>query len=253
MRTAVVVPTYNERGNITSLGEAITSLGDQFQVIIVDDNSPDGTGDVADSLASRIESVEVIHRKGKGGRGSACIAGFGRALQQPEFSYFIEMDADFSHDPADIPRLVSEMSDHDVVIGSRYISGSKIINWGIQRRIFSHLANAFTRLLLGIPMHDYTNGYRCYSRHALESIDLDRIEAHGYIVLSEMAYQLHQKGMRFAEIPIVFVNRRRGKSNTSLREIMDAHGGSIFLFSVPKKGTQVTIRLPSGSRVASEL
>ena len=229
MKTAVVIPTYNEKENISSLVDAITALGDQFHVIIVDDNSPDGTGDAADDLADRLDSVEVIHRTGKGGRGSACIVGFERALQEPEFGYFIEMDADFSHDPVDIPRLVSEMSDHDVVIGSRYVSGSKIINWGIQRHIFSHLANAFARLLLGIPIHDYTNGYRCYSRHALESIDLGRIEAHGYIVLSEMAYQLHQKGMRFAEIPIVFVNRRRGKSNTSLREIADAFTSVIKL------------------------
>ena len=225
----MVVPTYNESGNITSLIEAITALGDQYQVIIVDDNSPDGTGDVVNGLVERMPSLEVIHRTGKGGQGSACIAGFERVLDQPEYGCFIEMDADFSHDPADIPRLISEMAGHDVVIGSRYVPGSKIINWGVQRHIFSHLANAFARLLLGIPIHDYTNGYRCYSRHALESIDLDRIEAHGYIVLSEMAYQLHQAGMRFAEIPIVFVNRRRGKSNTSLREVADAFTSIIKL------------------------
>ena len=222
MTTGIVIPTYNERENLASLVEAVLGLVEDARVVIVDDNSPDGTGDIADELAQRYPYVEVIHRTGKGGRGSACIAGFQALLARPEMAYFVEMDADFSHDPADIPRLLEQMSAYDVVIGSRYVQGSKIINWGWQRRTFSHLANAFARFLLGIPIRDYTNGYRCYSRQALESIDLGRIQAHGYIVLSEMAYQLHQRRMRFGEIPIVFVNRRRGKSNTSLREVTDA-------------------------------
>jgi dolichol-phosphate mannosyltransferase len=219
---AVVIPTYNESANIAALIQAIVTLGDQYHVIVVDDGSPDGTGEIADGIASTDESVEVVHRSGKGGRGSACIAGFQTALARPEFDLFIEMDADFSHDPADLPRLVELMSDCDVAIGSRYTPGARIIGWGAQRHIFSHLANAYARLLLGIPIRDYTNGYRCYTRRALESIDLSSIESRGYIVLSEMAYLLHKQAMRFGEIPIVFVNRRRGKSNTSLREIAEA-------------------------------
>ncbi len=226
---AVVIPTYNERDNIAPLVDGILQTSDLVRVIIVDDNSPDGTGEIADGLAARYPTVEVIHRQGKGGRGSACIAGFRHALATPECAYFFEMDADFSHDPRDIPRLLEAMKGADVAIGSRYIRGAKILNWGLQRHIFSHVANGFARLLLGIPIHDYTNGYRCYSRRALESLDFDRIEAHGYIVLSEMAYQLHQRKMRFAEVPIVFVNRRRGKSNTNLREIAEAFTSVIQL------------------------
>ncbi len=222
MKAAVVIPTYNERDNIGPLVGAIVALGDNIEVLVVDDNSPDGTGKIADGLAAKYPTVKVIHRQGKGGRGSACIAGFRQSLQQPEFDCFFEMDADFSHDPKDIPRFLQAMRSADVVIGSRYVPGGKILNWGIQRHIFSHLANLFARLMLGVPIRDYTDGYRCYSRRALESIDFDRIEAHGYIVLSEMAYQLHRRGMKFAEIPITFVNRRRGTSNTSLREISDA-------------------------------
>ncbi|NLS76637.1 MAG: polyprenol monophosphomannose synthase [Chloroflexi bacterium] len=222
MSAAVVIPTYNESQNIAPLVEGILEASAQARVIIVDDNSPDGTGQIADEMAAKHPEVEVIHRQGKGGRGSACIAGFRRALARPEHDYFLEMDADFSHDPRDIPRLLEAAQAADVVIGSRYIRGAKIVNWGIQRHIFSHIANGFARLLLGIPIHDYTNGYRCYNRRALESVDFDRIEAHGYIVLSEMACQLHQRRMRFVEIPIVFVNRRRGKSNTTLREISEA-------------------------------
>jgi len=229
MRTAVVIPTYNERENIARLVEAIVNLSDDIQVIVIDDNSPDGTGEIVDALADKYPTVEVIHRQGKGGRGSACIAGFRRALERPEIEYFIEMDADFSHDPRDIPRLLAAMPDNGVVIGSRYIRGGKIVSWGIQRHIFSRLANAFARMMLGIPIRDYTNGYRCYSRRALESIDYDRIEAHGYIVLSEMAYQLHHQRIKFAEIPITFVNRQRGASNTSLREIFDAFAAVVRL------------------------
>lgn len=235
MKTAVVIPTYNEKENIAPLVEAIIGLGEDLHVIVVDDNSPDGTGEVADALAAKYANVEVIHRQGKGGRGSACLAGFRRAMQRPEFGYFIEMDADFSHDPKDISRLLATMSRCDVAIGSRRVKGSKIVNWGWQRHIFHHFANIYARLMLGIPICDYTNGFRCYSRKALEALDFDRIQAHGYIVLSETALQLHRKGLRFAEIPIVFVNRRRGKSNTTLSEIADAFTSVIRLWRKYKR------------------
>ena len=222
MRTAVVIPTFNESQNLRALVQALCALEEELLIIVVDDNSPDGTGEIADELVAEYAEVEVIHREGKGGRGSACIAGFEKAMARPDLDYFIEMDADFSHDPEDVPRLIAAMAGCDVCIGSRYIRGSKIVNWGWQRHVFSHIANGFARFLLGIPIKDYTNGYRCYSRQALQSIDFERIEAHGYIVLSEMAYQLHRAGMCFHEIPIIFVNRRRGQSNTSLAEITDA-------------------------------
>jgi dolichol-phosphate mannosyltransferase len=233
MKTAVVIPTYNERENLGQLVEAIVQLPIDLNVIVVDDNSPDGTGQVADALTIKYpEKVEVIHRQGKGGRGSACIAGFRSALQRSEFGYLLEMDADFSHDPKDIVRFVEELEkrpDCDIVIGARYVSGGKIVGWGIQRHILSRISNFFARVMLGVPIHDYTNGYRCYTRRALEAIDFDRIEARGYIVLSEMAYQLHRAGLKFAELPILFINRRRGASNTTLREIADSFTSVIKL------------------------
>lgn len=227
MTTAVVIPTFNEKENIAALVRTIVGLARDLQIVIVDDNSPDGTGDIADELVAQHEQVEVIHRAGKGGRGSACIAGFRATMDRPGYDHFIEMDADFSHDPKDIPRLLEAMGDCDICIGSRYVPDGKIVNWGWQRHVFSHIANLFAKFLLGIPIQDYTNGYRCYNKAAMEAIAFDRIQAHGYIVLSEMAYQLHLAGMRFKEIPIVFVNRQRGQSNTNLSEIADAFASVI--------------------------
>ncbi|MDI6736555.1 MAG: polyprenol monophosphomannose synthase [bacterium] len=188
---------------------------------MVDDTSPDGTGEVADELVSRFSQVTVIHRKGKGGRGGACMEGFKYALGQ-NFDYIFEMDADFSHHPGDIPIMLEKIKGCDVVIGSRYLKESKIVDWGIERTIFSRFANFYARMILGIPTSDYTNGYRCYRRAVLEDIDWDKIGARGYIVLSEMAYQIFQKGYTFGEVPIVFVNRRRGESNLTLKEIINA-------------------------------
>ena len=218
----IVIPTYNERGNLQPLVEAVLSLPHRLRVVIVDDNSPDGTGRVADDLATQSEDVAVIHRSGKGGRGSACIAGFIYALAETDAPFVIEMDADFSHHPKYIPQLLDQAREYDVVIGSRYLRDSQIVDWGLRRRVFSRLANLFARLMLCVPIRDYTNGYRCYRRKALESLDLSSIRTSGYIVLSETAIMLHQAGARFGEIATVFVNRRRGESNTTLSEIMDA-------------------------------
>jgi len=225
LRIAVVIPTYNERENLPAVVGRLQSLPLDLQILVVDDNSPDGTGEVADALAVESPRVRVVHRAGKGGRGSACVAGFRQALTSPDVTHIVEMDADLSHDPDELPALVEKGQTCDVAIASRYLPGSRIVNWGWQRHLFSRLANVYARTLLGIPIRDYTNGYRCYRRQALEALDLEGIRTSGYIVLSEIAYGLHRQGFSFGEVPTLFVNRERGSSNTNLAEIGEAFWG----------------------------
>ena len=221
-KTAIIIPTYNEKENIRKLIQTIFGISKEITIIVVDDNSPDKTGEIVDALKRKYENLQIIHRTSKNGRGGACVAGFKSALEQ-DFDYIFEMDADFSHDPKDIPKMLDKCRDgYGLVIGSRYQKKSKIVNWGFKRTVFSKFANIYARVILGIPISDYTNGYRVYTRKALEAINYDRIEAVGYIVLSEMAYQLHRQGFKIGEIPIIFVNRERGISNLSLKEITSA-------------------------------
>lgn len=221
MKVLIVIPTYNERENIIRQVEAIMKLPLNLSVVIVDDNSPDGTGAAADKLSKKFERVKVIHRTGKGGRGSACIEGFKYAVKQ-DVDYIFEMDADLSHDAKEIPRFLEKIKDYDLVIGSRYSKDSQIVNWGKKRAVFSKLANLYARAVLGIPITDYTNGYRCYRKHVLENLEYDKIVSTGYVVISEMTYQIAKKGYRIGEIPTVFINRRQGDSNLSLTEIVNA-------------------------------
>ncbi len=221
-QTAIIIPTYNEKENIRKLIQSISGISRDIIIIVVDDNSPDKTGEIVDALKRKYPNLQVIHRTKKNGRGGACIEGFESALKQG-FEYIFEMDADFSHDPQDIPRLLNKVQDgYDMVIGSRYMKKSKIVNWGWKRTVFSKFANIYARVILGIPISDYTNGYRCYTRKALEAIEFNKIEAAGYIVLSEMSYQLHKKSFKIGEIPIKFVNRCRGESNLATSEITSA-------------------------------
>lgn len=221
MKALIVIPTYNEKENIVRQVEAVMRLPLNLSVVIVDDNSPDGTGVAADELSKRFERVKVIHRAGKGGRGSACVEGFKYAVKQ-DADYIFEMDADLSHDPAEIPKFLEKIKDYDLVIGSRYSKDSKIVNWGKRRAVFSKLANLYARAVLGIPITDYTNGYRCYRKNVLANMDYDKITSTGYIVISEMTYQIAKKGYRIGEIPTVFINRKQGKSNLSFKEISNA-------------------------------
>ena len=223
-KTLIVIPTYNERENISKLAKTILNISDNISILIVDDESPDGTGKVADELARESSRIRVIHRKGKGGRGSACVEGFKEALKG-EYDYIMEMDADFSHNPEEIPLLLSKIRSYDFVIGSRYLDESEIRDWGIGRRIFSKLANLYAKMVLGIPISDYTNGYRIYRKKVLDDMDFERIKSKGFIVLSEMAYQLYRKGYSIGEIPTLFINRKRGKSNLSFQEIYSAFTG----------------------------
>jgi len=234
MSVVIVVPTYNERDNIGRLVEVLLNLGGDLgrnlHVVIVDDNSPDGTGPAADALTAQHPEVRVIHRAGKGGRGAAVLAGFRETLPT-DADLFVEMDADFSHDPAELPRLLDAAAEYDMVIGSRDLPGSRIVNWPWQRTVFHFLANIYAQLVLGIPVRDYTNGYRLYHRRVLEALDYSAIQAIGHIVLSEVLVQVHQAGFRIGEVPTTFVNRRRGVSNVTLREITEAFTGVLKLRS----------------------
>ncbi len=222
VHTLVIIPTYNEAANIGQLIERIFALYPAFDILIVDDSSPDGTAGIVRHLQPRYgDHLHVVVRGGKGGRGSAVVEGCRWALQR-DYDLVFEMDADFSHRPEEMRDVLECIRSCDVVVGSRYLPGSRIEGWSRKRALFSRLANGYARTLLRIPITDYTNGFRCYTRKALQVLDLDAIKAQGYIVLSEIAYQLHRKGMRIREVPTIFVNRRRGASNLRAREIYEA-------------------------------
>ncbi|MHB0877065.1 MAG: polyprenol monophosphomannose synthase [Anaerolineae bacterium] len=221
MLAQVVIPTYNERENLELLVDSIMALPLPIGVVVVDDNSPDGTGDIADALAGRHPSVCVVHRPGKLGLGTAHIAGMRRAMAGGA-DLILTMDADFSHHPRFIPDLVAAMGKADVCIGSRYVPGGGTAYCTLPRRALSWGANAFARFLLGLPAHDCTAGFRCYHRQVLERMPLDRIFSNGYSFLIEMLYYCHKAGARVSEVPIMFENRRRGTSKISRKEIWSA-------------------------------
>ncbi len=225
----IVVPTYNERDNVVPLCEELLVRPERPDALVVDDNSPDGTAAEARALAARYPGrMHVLCRESKGGRGGAVLAGFSWGLGR-DYRFFFEMDADFSHRPDEIPLFLEAAREADVVVGSRYLPASRILNWPRARRFFSKLANRYARFLLRIPITDYTNGFRCYRRAAVEGIDVAAVNASGYIVLSEIACQLYRRRFRFAEVPTEFVNRRRGESNLSPAEIVSAFVGVLRL------------------------
>lgn len=221
MRTAVIIPTYNERENLSDLVNQILALSHPLEIIIVDDASPDGTGILAEELAARHGCVHVIHRAGKLGLGTAYVAGFRRASELGA-EWVMTMDADFSHHPRYIPDILRAAEQSDIVIGSRYVRGGGTRHWGWQRVMLSWGANTFARTVLGLRAHDCTAGFRCYRRTVLESIDLDRILSNGYSFLLELLYACQSHGWRIAEVPILFADRQRGASKISRQEIFKA-------------------------------
>jgi len=214
MKTLIIIPTYNELDNLQPLLEAVFANAPASDVLVVDDNSPDGTGQLADTLAENDTRVHVMHRTGKLGLGTAYIAGFKYAIANSYDAAF-EMDADFSHDPRYLPDFLKAIENADLVIGSRYIRGGSTPNWSLLRRFISNGGNMYARLLLGMSTHDCTAGYRCYRRQVLETIDLDTIQSQGYAFQVELAYRVQKQGFRIVEIPIVFMDRRVGKSKMS--------------------------------------
>jgi dolichol-phosphate mannosyltransferase len=220
-RGLVIIPTYNERENIERLIPEILALDLPLEVLVVDDNSPDGTGELAQDLTERIARVHVLRRPAKLGLGSAYIAGFRYALEQG-YDLIFEMDADFSHDPQVLPEFVRQIEDTDLVLGSRYISGVTVVNWPLQRLVLSFCANVYTRIVTGMPVRDATGGFKCFRRQVLEAIDLDGVHSDGYSFQIEMSYKAYKKGFRIREIPIVFTDRRVGISKMSRRIIWEA-------------------------------
>jgi len=222
LKALIVVPTYNEKENIEGIIEAVLALGGDIEILVVDDNSPDGTGEIVDRLAASEQRIHVIHREGKMGLGSAYIAGFKWALASTDAQFVFEMDADFSHDPNAIPELLEKAKDYDLVIGSRYLHGITVINWPLSRLILSYGANRYTHIVTGLPLRDSTGGFKCFRRETLEQLPLDTIKSDGYSFQIEMNFFCWKKGLRIVEIPIIFTDRRVGVSKMSRKIIWEA-------------------------------
>jgi dolichol-phosphate mannosyltransferase len=220
VQATVCLPTYNERENIEPM---LRALGDKgVRVLVVDDNSPDGTGEIAARLAAELDYVDVLHRPRKEGLGPAYIAGFRRALAEGA-ELVLEMDCDFSHSPDAVPRLIAAAeSGADLVIGSRYVRGGSIGNWGFIRRFVSAGGSLYARILLGVPVHDLTGGFKCYRRRVLETIDLDAIDSRGYAFQIETTYRTLRAGFRVEEVPIHFVDREEGGSKMTRAIVAEA-------------------------------
>jgi dolichol-phosphate mannosyltransferase len=208
----VCLPTYNERENVERMVRTLVALG--VRVLVIDDNSPDGTGEIADRLAAELDEVAVLHRAQKQGLGPAYLAGFRRALDDGA-DLVLEMDCDFSHDPADVQRLIDATEDADLVLGSRYVSGGHVGNWGPLRRFISRGGSLYAQIILGLPVRDLTGGFKCYRRAVLEALPLDEIHSKGYAFQIETTYRALRKGFRVKEIPITFVDRIEGGSKMS--------------------------------------
>jgi dolichol-phosphate mannosyltransferase len=218
-RTVVCLPTYNERENLEPMIRALA--GKNVDVLVIDDNSPDGTGEIADRLASELPWVEVLHRPTKEGLGRAYVDGFRHVLAGGA-ELVLEMDCDFSHDPEDVPRLIAAVeAGADLALGSRYVQGGATANWGLVRRLISRGASIYTRALL-MPIHDSTGGFKCFRRRVLESIELDEIDAAGYVFQIETTYRTLRKGFRVVEVPITFADRREGQSKMSRAIVLEA-------------------------------
>jgi dolichol-phosphate mannosyltransferase len=226
VRVVVCVPTYEERENIErlvrALGDALRETGlDETRVIVADDNSPDGTGEIADRLAAELPWLTVLHRERKEGIGPAYVAAFRRALADGA-DLVLEMDADFSHDPTDVPRLVDAAREADLVLGSRYVDGGRIENWGPLRRWVSRAGSWYGRTVLGLEIRDLTGGFKCFRRAVLETIDLDTLTAQGYTFQIETTYRAIRSGFRVVEVPITFVDREVGGSKMTKRIVAEA-------------------------------
>ena len=222
MKALVIIPTYNERENLIELmGRVFAQPVNDLHVLIVDDSSPDGTGALADELKAKDPRIDVMHRDGKLGLGSAYVAGFRYALERGYDAVF-EMDADFSHNPDSIPDFLRELETADLVVGSRYLHGVTVVNWPLSRLVLSYGANLYTRIITGLPLKDATGGFKCFRRQVLESLDLTRVKSDGYGFQIEINFKAWRKKFRIREIPILFVDRRAGTSKMSRRIVWEA-------------------------------
>lgn len=224
-RALVVTPTYNERGNLPTLVDRVMALSGTIDLLIVDDTSPDGTGQLADQLAATRSRMHVLHRAEKNGLGRAYIAGFQWALER-HYEVILEMDGDLSHNPEDVPRLIAALADEgaDLALGSRYRDGLRVINWPLNRLVLSLGAALYVRLITGMPFSDPTGGFKCFRRKALEAIDLKTVQSNGYSFQIELTHRVWRQGLRVVEVPIIFTDRFHGKSKMSADIVQEALG-----------------------------
>ena len=220
-KALVIIPTYNEIENVSKMIETVLALPEQVDILIVDDNSPDGTGIQVKEIIKARDKVHLIERSGKLGLGTAYIEGFKFAISK-EYDYIIEMDCDFSHDPKDISRLLKEIDNYDLVIGSRYIQGVNVVNWPLKRLILSMGASLYTRIITGMPLKDATSGFKCFRKEVIKSIDLDKIHSNGYSFQIEMHYKTWKKKFRIKEMPIIFTDRIDGHSKMGKAIVREA-------------------------------
>ncbi|MBD0318982.1 MAG: polyprenol monophosphomannose synthase [Gemmatimonadetes bacterium] len=246
-RALVIVPTYNERENLPRLVPSILSRDVRLEILVVDDGSPDGTGAMADEMAAAERRVHVLHRAGKLGLGTAYLAGFAWGLERG-YDLFVQMDADFSHDPAHLPQFLSAVESYDLVLGSRYLEGRvTVVNWPIARLLLSYYANVYARWVTGLPVADATGGFKCFRREVLATLDLSRVESNGYSFQIEMSFRAWKLGFRIGEIPIMFVDRDQGESKMSKSIVREAIWRVWRLRLLSTFGRLHSARLPGGT------
>lgn len=219
--TLIIVPTYNERENLPRMAEKLLSLSGSVDMLVVDDNSPDGTGKIADELAAKHPQIHVLHRMDKDGLGRAYIAGFKWALEN-NYEFIFEMDCDFSHDPDEIPNFLKAAQKADLVLGSRYTGGVRVLNWPLKRLLLSRCAGVYVWLITGMPFTDPTGGYKCFRRSALQAVQLEAVKSNGYSFQIEMTHRLWRAGFTVAEVPIIFADRVEGTSKLSRDIVIEA-------------------------------
>ncbi len=221
MRTLIIIPTYNEIENIEKIISSVLSLDQRIEILIVDDNSPDGTGVTVKNMKKTEKRIHLIERPDKMGLGTAYVTGFKWAVEN-DYDYIFEMDADFSHDPNSIPVFLKEIKKYDLVIGSRYIKGVSVINWPMSRLILSYFANSYALIVTGCPIKDLTGGFKCFRKEVLQALDLNKIHSDGYSFQIEIDFKVYSKGFRVKEIPIIFADRTEGKSKMSKKIVWEA-------------------------------
>lgn len=225
MRSLIIIPTYNEIENLKPLTEAVlAATSEEVEILVVDDNSPDGTGKLADELAVVNPRLHVLHRQKKMGLGTAYVNGFKWGMEQRKYDAFIEMDADFSHDPKYLPEMLTLLGGHDVVIGSRYVRGGGTVNWGVGRKILSRGGSLYSRLILSAPIRDFTGGFNGWKRQVLDAVDYPSLRSDGYSFQIELKYRAFRQGFDIVEFPIVFEDRKVGKSKMNRRIVIEALG-----------------------------